>query len=344
MGFNKENLIVIPLTNALKKDFEATRQVFSEHNNITNVGFSYGIPGGIVAGDGVYLPQKQEMEFSSNMFMVDHNYLSTMKMKIIAGRDFSLKHITDESSAFIINETAVYNIGYEKPEDAIGESVKWSVWGTDDSVKTGKIIGVVEDFNFISLHNKISSTVLHLGSQYFQNLIVRVGSGDLNETVQFLEDQYRSFEPTRPFEPNFLDQTFAKFYESENKLSKLFTLFTVLAILTATIGLFGLVSFNIVSRSKEISIRKVLGASTGSIFNLLVKRYFVMMILCLLIAIPVAIIFANNWLENFAYRVDPSIWTFFNVSLATILLTFLTVTYQAIMGSRTNPADKLRNE
>ena len=114
--------------------------------------------------------------------------------------------------------------------------------GADDSVKTGKIIGVVADFNFKSLHNPISTAVLHMGEAYYQNLIVRLGNGDLPATIQFLEDQYRKYEPTRPFEFQFLDKTFAEFYESENKLSQLFTLFTFLAILTATIGLFGLVA------------------------------------------------------------------------------------------------------
>ncbi|MEP5613365.1 MAG: FtsX-like permease family protein [Cyclobacteriaceae bacterium] len=344
MGFNKENLIWLPLTTALENDLSSTRESFLSHNQVKEVSFCYGVPGGIVAGDGVFLPRKQDTEFSTNMFMVDHDYLSIMNIDVVAGRGFSKDFSTDPSSAFVINETAVENFGFSSPEEALGETVHWTTWTNTDSLKKGKIIGVVNDFNFKSLHNQISSVVLHMGESYFQNMIIRLGEDDPLATLEFLEDQYRKYEPTRPFEPQFVDSMFAEFYESENKLSKLFTLFTILAILTATIGLFGLVSYSIVSRAKEISIRKVLGAGTKKLISLLVMRYIWLVLICIAVAFPVSYWLANMWLDNFAYRIDVGPEIFVPVAFAMIFLTLLTVGFQAIKGSMANPAEKLRSE
>ncbi|MEP1095249.1 MAG: FtsX-like permease family protein [Cyclobacteriaceae bacterium] len=344
MGFNKENLIWLPLTNALENDLNSTRESFMSHSQVQGVSFCYGVPGGIVAGDGVFLPKKQENEFTANMFMVDYDYLATMKIDIVAGRGFSQDFATDPTSAFVINETAVTNFGFASPEEALGETVHWATWVNQDSLKKGKIIGVVNDFNFKSLHNQISSVVLHMGESYFQNMIIRLGKEDPLATLEFLEDQYRKYEPTHPFEPQFVDSMFAEFYESENKLSKLFTIFTILAILTATIGLFGLVSYSIVSRAKEISIRKVLGAGTEKLLRLLVMRYIWLVLICIAIAFPASYWLASMWLDNFAYRINIGPGIFVPVGIAMILLTLLTVGFQAIKGSMANPAEKLRSE
>ena len=344
MGFNKENLLVLPLSSNMRKDADVVLEKFGNDNSISDVTLSYGTPGGIVAGDGIYLPDKGNEEHSCNMFMVDENYLSTMGIDLIAGRGFDPERATDVSEAFILNETAVRNYGLGSPEEALGETVHWQIWGQEDSLKKGMVIGVVKDFNFKSLHNEMSSTVIHLGPDYFKSLLVRVRQGQTQEAIAHLESAYRTFEPTRPFEFEFIDQTFKKFYQSEQRLNWLFSIFTFMAIITAGIGLFGLVSFNIVSRSREISIRKVLGASTPSVIQLLVLRYFIMGLICLLVASPVAYYFAGQWLENFSYAIDLDIWIFLQVAGITLLFTAFTVGFQAYRGAMANPATKLRSE
>ncbi len=344
MGFNKENLMVIPLTPSLKKDFNVTREAFKRYNGVKDISFSYGVPGGIVAGDGVFVPDKSDHELSANMFLVDHNYLKTMQLKLLAGRDFDENKITDISEAFIINETAVKNFGLNNPEEAIGEPINWPIWGEQDSLKKGNVIGVISDFNFKSLHNMMSSVVIHIGPSYFGSVILRIGEGDLQATIKHIESTYRTFETSRPFEFEFVDQTFQKFYESEQKLNLLFSLFTIIAIFTAAIGLFGLVSFSVASRAKEISIRKVLGASTNTIFTLVVQHYFIMVTVCLIIAFPAAYYFASRWLTNFAFRVDLDAWIFLQVALITALLTIFTVGFQAYRGAMANPSEKLKAE
>lgn len=344
MGFNKENLMVIPLSRKMRSDYQVVKEKFANNPNITQVALSYGTPGGIVAGDGVYLPNRGEMEYSCNMFMADDSYISTMGIKLLAGRDFDAAMSTDANEAFIINETAVRNFGLGTPEEAIGETIHWKIWGYEDSTKTGSVIGVVRDFNFKSLHNEMSSTVLHIGTNFFQSILVRVNKNNIPAAIDHLQASYLEYEPTRPFEYTFVDQTFKKLYQSERKLNWLFTMFTIMAILTAGIGLFGLVSFNIVSRVKEISIRKVLGASVGSVIWLLVTRYFVMGLICLVVASPIAYHFASQWLENFSFAISLDIWIFIEVGVITLFFTAATVSFQAYQGATANPAQKLRSE
>jgi putative ABC transport system permease protein len=344
MGFNKENLLVIPLSRKMRQNNDLVREKFADNNLISNVSLGYGTPGGIVAGDGIFLPERNDRESSCNMFMVDENYLATMDIQLIAGRDFNPDMTTDISEAFILNETAVRNFGLGTPEDALGETVHWNIWGSEDSLKKGKVIGVIKDFNFKSLHSEMSSTVLHLGPDYFQTILVRVDQGNIPEAIAHLETTYREFEPTRPFEYTFVDQTFKKFYVAEQKLNWLFSLFTFMAIITAGIGLFGLVSFNIISRSKEISIRKVLGASVNSVVQLLVTRYFVLGLICLIVASPAAYYFASQWLNNFSYAINLDVWIFIEVAAITLLFTAATVGFQAYRGAAANPANKLRSE
>jgi putative ABC transport system permease protein len=262
---------------------------------------------------------------------------------VIAGRDFDPEMSTDVSEAFIINETAVKNFGLGTPEEAIGEAVKWKMWSEDDSLKVGRVVGVVADFNFKSLHNEMSSVVIHM-DPYLQNLVARLEPDDIHESINQLEASYRTFEPDRPFEFNFIDQTFKKFYESEQKLSWLFSIFTILAIITAGIGLFGSVSFNIISRSREIGIRKVMGAGVNSVVKLLVKRYFILVAICLLVATPLAYIFAAEWLENFSFRVSLDAWIFIEVVIITLLFSIATVGFQAYRGAIANPSEKIRSE
>lgn len=344
MGFNKDNLMVIPMTRNMRTDLETLKTRFSDHSNIVDITFSYGIPGGIVSGDGVLLPHKNNREFSCNMFMVDEYYIPTMGMDLVAGRNFDPERATDATEAFVLNETAAKNFGFESPEEAIGEPVHWIVWGTEDSLKVGEVIGVVRDFNFKSLHNEMSSTVLHMGESYFQNIIVRAGDGDLQSTIKHLEAAYATMEPKRPMDLTFIDQSFEKYYKAEQKLSWLFTLFTFLAILTASIGLFGLVSFHVLNRSKEISIRKVLGAEVSSVLSLLVSRYFVLVLVCMVVAIPLAYVLADKWLSNFAFKVELGAWLYIEVVFITLILTIVTVGYQAYKGAVANPASKLRSE
>lgn len=344
MGFNKENLLVLPLTSNMEKDLEQTKKHFSDHSNIMGVTASYGVPGGIVAGDGVILPLNNNQRQSTNVFLVDENFIPLMGMRLVAGRNFSSEIRSDEFQGFIINETAVKNFGFNTPKEALGKPVHWEMWNDTDTLKKGKVIGVVDDFNYKSLHNSVENVVLHIDRTNFSYLIIKIGNGDLSNTLAYLEAQYRAIEPNRLCEFDFVDQSFQEFYESEQRLSQMFSLFTLLAIFTASIGLFGLVTYSIISRGKEIGIRKVMGAGTFTIFCLLVRRYFILLAVSLSIALPMAYYVASGWLDNFAYRIAIDAGIFLLVVALTALMTLLTIGYQAFKGANINPSEKLRAE
>lgn len=344
LGFNKENLILIHTIGAMRRDLEGTREAFSEYSNIENVTFSYSVPGGIVAGDGIIIPRLSNKDQSAHVFVTDHHFLKTMQLELVAGRDFNQGNTSDHAQAFVLNEEAIRVFDLGSPEEAIGEVIHWSHWNYQDSTKKGRVIGVVRDFNIKSMHKEVSPVAIHLIDSYMPNMIVRIGSGDLKKTIEFLEDKYKEYAPQRPFEFSFLDQTFDDFYRKEEKMAQLFGLFTMLTITTALIGLLGLVNFNINSRSKELSIRKILGAGSLSIYTLLVKKYIILIGISLAVSTPIAFYMAKGWLENFAYRVTLDVWIFIKVFLLILLLTLMVVSWRAIKGLQANPADKLRTE
>ncbi len=344
MGFNKDNLLTIPLTRNMRKDLDGCRAAFSRHSGIDATSFCYGVPGDIVAGDGAFFPELIDHELSSNMFLVDDQYLEVMDIDVIAGRGFSSDLASDASGAFLINETAVKNLGLDSPEKALGTTVRWKMWVAEDTFKVGRVVGVVRDFNYKSLHHEVENVILHIEPSFVTSIVIRLNGNQLPQTLDFVESAYREFEPTRPFEYQFVDQSFARFYEAELKLERLFSLFAMLAILTAVIGLYGLVSYSVLSRSKEISIRKVLGAGAGMIFQLIAQRYLLLVLVAMVIALPLSYYLASSWLENFAYAIDISMNVFVKVVAITLALTLFTVGYQALRGAFANPADRLRNE
>ncbi len=344
MGFNKENLLYLPITRNMRSDLEAAKAALTNHSNITHASLCYGIPGSLIAGDGVVLPRKGPNEFNTRMFIVDANYLETMGMRMIAGRGFSPDLESDIQEAFIINETAVKDFGFKDAEAAIGEPVNWKMWRDADTVKRGRIIGVVDDFNFNSLHNPVEKAVLHIDPQNYSYIVLRIGEGDFRETMTYLETAYQKLEPLRPLEVEAVDQQFAQMYESEERLSNIFSIYTSLAILAAAIGILGLVSHSVARRSKEINIRKVLGANQRTILAILTTNYFKLVGVSLLIAVPLAYYVADLWLGTFAFAIGISPWVFLKVAVFVFLITGITIAYHSIKGAITNPADRLRME
>ncbi len=344
MGFDKENLLVIPLTNGMKADLEQTKNLFSKHSNILGATTCYGVPGGMIAGDRITVPENNGQQQTVNAFMIDEDYIPTMNMRLLAGRNFSKETRSDEFQSFIINETAAKNFGFGAPEEAIGRPLHWQMWNDADTLKKGRVVGVVEDFNYKSLHNPVENVVLQIDRDNFSYLVLKIGNSSLSNTLAFLEEQYRAMEPNKLFEFEFVDRSFQEFYESEQRTSQMFSIFTMLAIFTAAIGLFGLVTYSVISRGKEIGIRKVLGASVGQIFFLLVSRYFLLLVVSLAIALPLSYYIISGWLDNFAYRISIDASIFLLVIALTVLMTILTVGYQALKGANVNPGEKLRTE
>jgi putative ABC transport system permease protein len=347
LGFNKDQVIYFDVQSGVEKDPEAFKTALLRSPGVISATAGYGLPGDVLAGDGIRIPGKDgEKEYTTNLFVVDFDYINTMGLQMVAGRAFSKEFVTDKEEAFVINETAVKELGFGTAENAIGKDMLWDKWKPDSlrPVKKGKVIGVVKDFNYKSLHEKVSKAVLIIYPEVVAKVAVKVRTADLPNTIAFLKDTWNSFSPEYPFDYNFLDENFEKMYRSENKLSGLLWIFTGMAIFVGCMGLFGLATFSAEQRTKEIGIRKVLGASAGNITAMLSKTFLKPVFIASVLAFPIGWWVMNKWLQDFAYRVNISWWVFVLAAFITLLIAMITISFQAIKAAIANPVHSLRSE
>ncbi len=349
LGFSKEQLIYFQAQGDVAgKGLEAFKNELRRSPNVVAVTSGYGLPGDQYAGDGVTLPGKNSgKDYPVNMFVGDHDYLKTVGLQLIAGRDFSKDMSTDVREAFIINETAVKEFGFDSPEKALGQRINWNEWtpaDTTDPVKKGKVIGVVKDFHYKSLHEKVTATVIHMVPQELFKVAVKVREADMPNTIAYINAVWTKFSPNFPLDYKFMDETYGKMYSTEEKLSDLLWLFAVLAIVVGCMGLFGLAAFSVEQRIKEISIRKVLGANTLSIMGLLSRNFIRLVFIASVIAIPVAWWTMSNWLNDFPYRISLDWWIFALTTLLAVGIALLTVSLQSMKAALMNPVKSLRSE
>jgi putative ABC transport system permease protein len=348
VGFNKEQVVYFQVRGDLEKNLEAFKSELTRSPDIVSITSGYGLPGDLYAGDGVTTTGADgEKDRSANVFIGDHDYAKTLGLRIIAGRDFSKDMATDENEAFLINETAVKEWGFGTPEKAIGQKISWDKWSPKDTlnkVKRGKVIGVVEDFHYKSLHEKVTASVIQIYPQVVFAVAVKLKTADIKNTIAYINNVWGKFVPEFPLDYKFMDETYATMYKAEAKLSDLLWIFTIMAIVVGCMGLFGLAAFSAEQRTKELGIRKVLGANAFDIVGLLSKNFLVLVMIASLIAFPIAWWAMNSWLKDFPYRVNISWWVFGIAIIAALAIALLTVSFQAIKAALTNPVKSLRTE
>jgi predicted permease len=339
LGFDKENLVYLRLKGNLRENFETLKTELLRYPDITNVSASSRLP--IEMFDGTTGAEWEGKEEGKNLQMqilrVDYDYLDTHKMQMAQGRFFSEEFSTDEREGVILNETAIKTIEIESP---IGKRFRYE--GHDC-----KIIGVIKDFHYRSLSEEVEPLIIGLlDSEWSRNLTLRITpvNSNFSELVKFLESTWKKYSSGYPFEFHFLDESIDNLYVSEQRLSKIFNYFTFLAIFIACLGLFGLASYTAELRTKEIGVRKVLGASISGIVILLTKEFSKWVLMANIIAWPLAYYAMNKWLQNFAYRVDLSVWTFILSGLMAFAIALITVSFQSIKAASANPVDSLRYE
>lgn len=271
------------------------------------------------------------------MVMTDPEFFKTYGIEMAAGRDFSKSIPTDDSLAFIINETAANMYGWKNIGDGLDKD--FSYGGTK-----GKLIGVVKDFHFESLHQPIIPLVFFQRKQSYNDLSVKIAGNQVTQGIEHIEKVWKEFLPKRPFSYQFVSDDYRRLYEEEQKQSQLFTMFSGLAIFIACLGLFGLATFNTLQRVKEIGIRKVLGASVPSILGLLSKEIVILILVANLIAWPLAWYFMDQWLDSFAYHIDMNLGIYMLSAVAAVVLALVTVSSQTIKAALTNPSSTLRYE
>ncbi|MEM9935977.1 MAG: FtsX-like permease family protein, partial [Bacteroidota bacterium] len=307
---------------------------YSASGNLPGKGYTFSAVG-FSRQDG----QVEEAKNSYSMFFIDENFVDTYEIPLIDGRTFTTQEVLKSLDAekMLLNESAMKKMGFNKPSEALGELVKWGEF------ERWEIIGVVKDYHHISLKYEISPMIFLPGrnSRYFT---LEMGMDNFSDNMAQLEELYVEAFPGNPFQYEFLDETFARQYESEQRLGKLFTNASLLAIFISALGLFGLVSFIARQRTKEIGIRKILGASVQNIVTLFSQDFLKLVGIAILIASPIAWYIANNWLKNFAYRVDIEWWVFLLAGLIAVIIAAGTVGVQSMKAAMANPVDSLRSE
>jgi len=348
LGFSKEQILFFPMRgDKLFQNPESFKTELLRSPGVASVSIGYGYPGDAVAGDEIIVNHNGRREIkSATQLTVDHDYIKTLGLKIVAGRDFSKAIAGDKDHAWIINETAVNDLGFQTPEKALGQTLQWRPWGAKnpDSLKTGQIIGVVKDFNYKSLYDKVQTAVIQIFPEEAWKVAVKLNTGNLSGTLAQIKASWNKFSPEYPLEYSFLDQSFGEMYTAEDKLDTLLWTFTALAIFVGCMGLFGLAAYTAERRKKEVGIRKVLGAGTAGVVLLLSKDFIRLVVIALLIASPVAWYFMNSWLHAFAYRIAIGWPIFAATAVAVIGIAFITVGCQALKAALTNPIESLRRD
>ncbi|MEM9721124.1 MAG: ABC transporter permease [Bacteroidota bacterium] len=346
LGFKKDHLILITLRDENDQiHIEALREELTHYPNILAASASSGIPtkGGYHSFLATPKNAKTDSLSIATNFMNDHDYISTMGMEIVKGRDFSKDFSLDEQNAFVINEAAALKFGWENP---VNQELTLTYYYKGEINKSGKVVGLVKDFHFNSLHKKVDPIIMHIsGPTYYTNmLLLRTSGNDIPGTLAYIEKKWEEFNPNRPFEYEFMDEAFDDLYRKEENLAKVTAVFSLLAIGIACLGLFGLAAFTAKQRTQEIGIRKVLGASSTRIMASMSWDFLKLVIIAFFLSLPITYFFMQDWLASFAYRANPRWGTFLLSGLVCLCIAFLTVSTLAYRASQTNLAETLRNE
>ena len=354
LGFQKQQVVVVPIfgtgafsfgisiDTAVRRRMNTFYNELNAYSKINGVTASSEMPGqGFVRG--LIIPQGYYE--SQNMFApwlsVDYNYLQTLHMQLVAGRNFSKESGHDNLDAFIINESAVRAFGWVTPQNALGKSF---IRGKQSDGKKGYIIGVVKDFNFNPLSNPMEPLVIDVNVPRLTEFAISIQPDHVDQTIQKIKQTWDHIFPQRVFEYSFLDKTIDSQYKDKVSFSHLISCFALAAILLSCSGLFSLAFFLAVKRTKEIGIRKVLGADVSSIMLLLSRDFLKMVLLSAIIASPLAWWLVNKWLQGFAYRVDIQWWVFVLAAAVAAVIAFITISLQSVKAALVNPVKSLRSE
>ncbi|MGD1895233.1 MAG: ABC transporter permease [Cyclobacteriaceae bacterium] len=349
LGFNREHLMLVPLQDTLvRNQLPYIKNELEQYSGVMGTTVSYNVPG-LWVGNSVF-----QVEIDSNLttqsfrtFFVGDNYLETMDISLLAGRDFheNLAGDTDGKS-FIINEAAARELGWYNPnqegaklEDALNSRLKFF-----HGEELGNVVGIVQDFNVSSLHNAIEPTIIIPANEPGGVFYARLKGENLPQTMDFIEERWATYDPNHPFEYRFLDESFDELYRADEQQSSLISVLSGICLFISLLGVLGLSAFTAEQRTKEVGVRKVLGASVSQIVYLLFKDVMLLVVVASLIAAPIAYWLMDRWLQDFAYRTDINMLLFVLASVAALVIAFATMSFHSVKAARRNPVVSLRYE
>jgi len=345
LGLSKDQVVTLNFYAPLSQKYDAFYNELLSNSTIKNATRSSRLPSGRLLDS--YGPAKLQMNADTleptqvdlKMVTIDHRFFPLYDIGMAAGRNYQSDQGLDRRSSFIINEAAIRNLGIASSEEAVGKRINYG--GRD-----AQIVGVVKDFNFESLHQDILPMIFFVpeDSTFFNYISVKIDGTRTTEALAHLQASWQKFLPEFPYDYEFLDDRYGQLYEAEQRQGRVFIAFAMIAIVVACLGLFGLASFTVERRHKEIGIRKVLGASVTGITGLLAKDFLKLVGVAILIASPLAYWLMGKWLADFAYRINISWWMFVIAGLGAIAIAFLTVSFQSIKAALANPVKSLRSE
>jgi putative ABC transport system permease protein len=341
LGFQKNQMLTIDFSgdSAIQSRQDIIKNELKKIPNVLGATASGAIPG---FGNSVAYSEIQNQagamqQMNMNMYDIDYDFIPQFEMKLAAGRIFSKAFGTDTTQAIVINEATAKSLGYRNPADAVGRN--YSQWG-----RTGKIIGVLKDFHFQSLQETVKPLNMRINLRGTGAFTLKIEAKNVPAIISAIQSRWKVLAPERPFNYVFVDETFNKQYASEVTFGNLFVNFAVLAIFISCLGLLGLASYSTIQRTREIGIRKVLGASVSGIVNMLSQEFLILVLISSLIAFPIAWFTMHSWLQDFAYRISISWWIFVFAGVLALVIAFTTVSFQAIKAALTNPVKSLRSE
>jgi putative ABC transport system permease protein len=342
LGFDKEQKYIIQVRGgaSIRENSEEVKDQFLQHPSITGAAASSTVPGRGTSSFAVKLPELEDKR-SQDMYHIyfEPNFIQEYDIKILAGRSFQKEMRTDIEGAFLINAAAARALGWDSPEKAIGQLLYTGRGG-----HVYPIIGVTSDFHYRGLQTKVEPLVMGWLPNTFSNITLTLDADNLPETLKFIEAKWQELFPGYPLEGIFLDTDFERQYRSDEQAGKIFGTFAILGIFIACLGLLGLASFSAEQRTKEIGIRKVLGASVSGIIVLLTKDFMKWVAIATIIAWPASYFIMREWLANFAYRTSLDWIPFFLAAFIAFIIALITVSAQAVRAAQADPATSLKYE
>lgn len=341
LGFNKEQVILIDFRGdqEVRRQIEPIKDAILRVPGVLEVSASQTAPGRSIpqSGGSVQLADGTNQDISVGLYMVDFDFVDLYNLDLVAGRSMDEALASDSTEAIILNETAIARLGLPSPEEAIGLTAQF--WG-----RPAQIIGVARDIHHFALQTRVSPMGLRYDRDNASLFSVRISPEDMPATIAGLQAMWGEWVPQRPFEYHFLDEVFDTQYRSEERFGSVFFIFTMLAIFIACLGLFGLAAFMVQQRTKEIGIRKVLGASTRSVLMLLSREFTILVCISVLLAVPIVYWAMDQWLAGFPYRIQISVWIGLGAGICALLIAWGTVSVQSLRAAFANPVDSLRYE